>query len=89
MKHFNQQENQYIAKLIKKAKAKERARIIMNNFTPGQRSEIARLIKKAKAKQIEEMIKNINKLKKKPGHSLDHQDYYYQAINDAIAILKD
>jgi len=61
MKHFNQQENQYIAKLIKKAKAK----------------------------QIEEMIKNINKLKKKPGHSLDHQDYYYQAINDAIAILKD
>jgi len=61
----------------------------MNHFTPGQRSEIAKLIKKAKAKQIEEMIKNINKLKKKPGHSLDHQDYYYQAINDAIAILKD
>jgi len=61
----------------------------MKHFTQQENQYIAKLIKKAKAKQIEEMIKNINKLKKKPGHSLDHQDYYYQAINDAIAILKD
>ena len=50
MKHFTPSQNQYIARLIKKAKAKERARIIMNHFTPGQRSEIARLIKKAEEK---------------------------------------
>ena len=54
--HFTPSQNQYIAKLIKKAKAKERARINMNKFTPGQRSEIARLIKKAKVKERARII---------------------------------
>jgi len=63
--HFTPSQNQYIAKLIKKAKAKERARINMNKFTPGQRSEIARLIKKAKAEERVRILKKILTLNNK------------------------